>query len=74
MVSPADDVLFALPRSAIGGVLQISDRLLDRMHSLLERNAQGELSEVEREYLADLVEMAQFSQLVAMAVSPIGSR
>jgi hypothetical protein len=42
------------------------------MHRLLERNTEGALSPVEREELEKLVEMAQFGQLVSMALRPFG--
>jgi hypothetical protein len=38
------------------------------MHALLERNTEGTLNATEREELETLVEMAQFAQILAMAV------
>ena len=38
------------------------------MHELLERNTEGTLTEVERESLETLVQMAQFGQLIASAL------
>lgn len=63
-----DAVTVTLPRSAVGDVLSLSAALLDRMHDLLERNADGVLPAVEREELETLVQMAQFGQVVSMAL------
>lgn len=41
-----------------------------RMHELLERNTEGSLSETERIELESLVRMAQFAQILAMALQP----
>lgn len=41
------------------------------MHDLLERNADGALSPLEREQLETLVEMAQFGQLISSALEPV---
>jgi len=69
MSSTADDTLtLTFPRSAIGDVVSISQSLLDRMHELLEQNTDGNLSPIEREELETLVKMAQFSQLVSLAL------
>jgi len=65
---PADSVTLTLPRSAIADVVTLSDSLLERMHELLERNTDGGLSPVEREEVETLVVMAQFGQLVSMAL------
>ena len=65
---PADAITLTLPRSAIADVVSLSDTLLDRMHELLERNTDGGLSPVEREEVETLVVMAQFGQLVSMAL------
>ena len=63
-----ESVTVTLPRSAVGGVLSLSQGLLDRMHELLERNADGALSRFEREDLEALVEMAQYGQVFSMAL------
>ena len=49
-------------------MLQWSDTLRDRMHELLERNTNGSLSPTERFELETLTQMAQFSQILAMAL------
>ena len=69
MSSSAPDTLtLTVPRSAVGDIISISDSLLDRMHEMLERNTNGELSQPEREQLETLVQMAQFGQLISMAL------
>ena len=68
MHDAGDAVTLTLPRSAIADVVSLSDTLLDRMHELLERNTDGRLSPVEREEVETLVVMAQFGQLVSMAL------
>jgi hypothetical protein len=65
MNAQTDAITFTLPHAMIPDVMAISASLLDRMHHLLERNADGTLTDVEREEAATLVEMAQFSQLLA---------
>jgi hypothetical protein len=64
----SSDVTLTLPRSAVGDFMTLSNRLLDRMHELLERGNDDKLSAVEREELDTLVQMAQFGQIVAMAL------
>jgi len=59
---------FTLPRSVVGELPTLSRELTDRMHELLERNTQGDLPQPERRELETLVQMAQFAQLLALAV------
>jgi hypothetical protein len=40
------------------------------MHELLERNTDGQLTTTEKAELDTLVRMAQFGQIVAMALQP----
>ena len=68
MSAPADSVTVTLPRSAVPDVAALSASLLDRMHALLERNTDGSLSRLEREELETLVQMAQFAQVLSMAL------
>ena len=63
-----DSITLNLPKDAIGGVLALSDSLTDRMHALLERNTDGGLSAVEKTELDTLVQIAQFGQLLTMAI------
>lgn len=63
-----ESVTVTIPRSAVGGVLSLSNALLDRMHELLERNTNGALSALEQQELEALVEMAQFGQVFSMAL------
>jgi hypothetical protein len=68
MGNTAEAVTLTLPRSAIPDVVSLSATLLDRMHELLERNTNGALSPVERQELETLVQMAQFGQILTMAL------
>jgi len=68
MSATADQVTLTFPRSAVADVTAISADLLDRMHELLERNTDGQLSAIERTELETLVQMAQFGQLLATAM------
>jgi hypothetical protein len=63
-----DDITLTLPRSVVPDVVALSDTLTDRMHALLERNTDGALSPVERAELETLVQMAQFGQILSMAL------
>ena len=68
MTPDADSVVFTVPRAAVTDVKSLSDSLVERLHELLERNTEGTLSEVEREALVTLVQMAQFAQIVSMGL------
>lgn len=68
MSSTSESVTVTIPRSIAGELPSISAQLNDRMHELLERNTEGNLSAVERAELETLVQMAQFAQLLAMVV------
>ena len=68
MAGTGESVTFSLPRSAVGDVISISDSLLDQMHALLERNTDGALSAIEREELETLTRMAQFGQIISLAL------
>ena len=62
------DVTLTFPRSAVGDFVTLSERLLERMHELLERGADDRLSPDQREELDTLVQMAHFGQIVSMAL------
>ncbi len=68
MAQVSDDVTLTLPRSAVPDVVSLSARLLDRMHEVLERETDDNLCSVEREELDTLVQMAQFGQIVSLAL------
>jgi hypothetical protein len=68
MSQAAESVTVTLPRSAVGDVLALSDALTDRMHELLERNTDGNLTAVERAELETLVKVSQFGQILSMAL------
>jgi hypothetical protein len=63
-----EPVTLTLPRDAVGDVIALSQELTDRMHSLLERNTDGELSHIERAELQTLVKVTQFGQMISLAL------
>ena len=70
MVQAADRVTFTVPRTLLSDIMQLSGELTDRMHELLERNSDNSLGGTERAELETLVQMAQFAQIVSMALQP----
>lgn len=65
---PSGSITVTLPASVAADIPVMAQRLVDRMHELLERNTDGHLSDAEREEVEALVEMAEFAQLFASAV------
>jgi hypothetical protein len=65
---PTDPVTLTLPASVATAIPAMAQRLVDRLHELLERNTDGQLTANEREELESLVDMAQFAQVFAAAV------
>lgn len=72
MNAPAETITVTLPRSVFRELPLMTADLLDRMHELLERNTDGSLSAMERSELETLVHMAQFAQILEMAVCSTG--
>lgn len=68
MVRAADPVTVSIPRTLLSDIVHLSDDLTDRMHELLERNTDGKLKPAERAELATLVRIAEFGQIVSMAL------
>ncbi len=68
MTQAADPISFSVPRDVLTDIKQLSPELLDRMHELLERNAGGSLTTTEAAQLQTLVRMAEFSQIISMAL------
>ena len=68
MSQTAESVTVTLPRSAVGGLLALSDALTDRMHELLERNTDANLTAIDRAELETLVKVSQFGQILSMAL------
>ena len=66
----ADPITFTVPRSMASDIVQLSAELMDRMHQLLERNTDGQLQPAEKAELETLVRMAEFGQIVSMALHP----
>ena len=72
MHEAGDAVTLTLPRSAVADVIALSGTLHDRMHELLERKTDGPLSPFERDEVETHVLMAQFGQLLSMALQRPG--
>jgi hypothetical protein len=70
MIQAADPITFSVPRTVLSEIVELSAELTDRMHELLERNTDGLLGPVERAELETLVRMAEFGQIVALALQP----
>ena len=63
-----ESITVTLPASVAHELPVMANRLVERMHDLLERNTEGQLNELEQEELQALVDMAEFAQVFAMAV------
>ena len=72
MISATDPVTFSVPRTVLADIVHLSADLTDRMHDLLERNTDGQLSPIERQELEMLVRVAEFGQIVSMALAAPG--
>ncbi len=70
-MNPADAVTLTLPRSMLPELPALAKSLNDRMHELLERNAEGSLVETERAELETLVQVAQVVEILAMAAEGV---
>lgn len=68
MVQMADPVTLSLPRQVLTDLATLTDEMTDRMHALLERNTDGQLDEVELRELEFLTSVAQFGQIIALAL------
>src|SRR5256885_8515762 len=67
-----DSITLTLPASVAADIPVMAQRLVDRMHELLERNTDAQLTPAEREDAEALVEMAEIAQLLASAVRKAG--
>ena len=74
MIQTADPVTFSVPRTVLSHIAQLSEELTDRMHALLERNTDGQLSSTEKAELEALVRIAEFGQIVSMALQRQGGQ
>jgi len=72
MIQSADPITFSMPRNVATDIVQLSADLTDRMHELLERNTDGNLQPAEKAELETLVRMAQFGEIVSMAIQASG--
>jgi len=70
MIQSADPITFSVPRKVLTDIVQLSAELTDRMHELLEKNTDGQLGAIERTELEALVRVAEFGQIVSMALQP----
>jgi hypothetical protein len=70
MTQAADPVTISVPRKILSDIAHLSAELTDRMHELLERNTDGQLTPSEQSELETLVRMAEFGQIVSMALQP----
>jgi hypothetical protein len=70
MVQAADPITFSVPRTVLSDIVELSADLTDRLHELLERNTDGALPPLEKAELETLVKMAEFGQIVSMALQP----
>jgi len=68
MTRAADAVTISVPRTTLSAIAQLSAELTDRMHALLERNTDGQLNATEKAELEMLVQMAEFGQIVSLAL------
>lgn len=68
MIQAADPITFSVPRGVLTEIVQLSGELTDRMHHLLERNTDGQLNSTEKSELEMLVRVAEFGQIVSMAL------
>ncbi|HEX8913986.1 MAG TPA: hypothetical protein VF796_16680 [Humisphaera sp.] len=68
MIPAADPVVVSVPRAVLTDIVALSADLTDRMHALLERNTDGELTGVELQELETMTQIAQFGQIVSTAL------
>jgi hypothetical protein len=74
MIQAADPITVSVPRSVLADIVKLSGDLTDRMHELLERNTDGQLGPTEKAELETLVQMAEFGQIVSMALGSHSAR
>jgi hypothetical protein len=72
MVQATDSVLISIPRTMLSTISELSPALTDRLHQLLEKNTNGDLRLHEKFELETLVQMAEFGQIVTMALQSKG--
>jgi hypothetical protein len=70
MLQALDPITISVPRGLLTDIVQLSAELTDHMHDLLERNTDGQLGETEKAELEALVRLAEFGQIVSMALGP----
>ena len=70
IIQAADPVTISVSRKILSEIAHLSAELTDRMHELLERNTDEQLTASEKSELETLVRVAEFGQIVSMALSP----
>jgi aromatic ring-cleaving dioxygenase len=70
MIQASDPITFSVPRAVLADIVQLSAELTDRMHELLERNTDNKLGPTEKAELETLVRVAEFGQIVSLALQP----
>jgi len=68
MTQSAESVTLSVPRAVLSNIMELSDELTDRMHQLLERNTDGALGPSEKAELETLVQIAEFGQIISVAL------
>jgi hypothetical protein len=68
MTQPTDMVTFAIPRASIADIPGLWNELTEPLHKLLERNTEGTLNATEDAALRTLIQMAQLSQIISIAL------
>lgn len=61
-------ITVTLPANIASEFHVMAERLVDRMHELLELNTDGRLNDLQKDELRSLVEMAEFAQVFATAI------
>ena len=72
MTQVSDPVTITVSRSVLSHIAELSSELTDQMHALLEKNTDGQLTPTERAELERLVEIAEFGQIITMALGRQG--
>ncbi len=68
MTEIADPITVSVSRGLFSDIVQLSAEFTQRIHELLERNTDGHLTSIEKSELEALVRVAEFGQIVAMAM------
>jgi hypothetical protein len=72
MTRIADPVTVSFSRGLAADLTQLSSELSDRLHELLERNTDGNLTPTEAAELRGLVRITEFGQILSAAMQQPG--